>query len=408
MDAGMMRQADRTTLNPTIDVDEAARRRWDVVIAGAGPAGAVAARQLATLDVSVLLVDKASFPRWKVCGCCLNGAALGTLEALGLGDLVHRSGAHRLSRMHLAVGPAKATLRLPRAAALSREAFDAALIEEAIGAGAAFLPATEAVLLPETDAWRKVRLRSGAAESSVLCRLAIAADGLGGTFLRMTEGMAPRITPSSPIGAGAVFDEAPEFFTPGTIFMACGRGAYVGAVRLEDGRLDVAAALSRKRLRQSAGLGPLLRDTLEDCGFPSPSGCSDADWRGTPPLTRFRSRVAGHRLFVVGDSAGYVEPFTGEGMSWAIQAAVLVVSYVLEGLERWNPVLAAGWERRYRRFFRARKKVCLLVRELLRYRLPARAAVELLGRAPWLASPGVRMISTRDAQVRAIAEGRSP
>jgi flavin-dependent dehydrogenase len=404
----MMQHPDRATLRPTTNLDEAARRRWDVVVAGAGPAGAVAARQLAIHGVSVLLVDRASFPRWKVCGCCLNGAALRTLEAIGLGDPVQRSGAQRLSRMHLAVGPARATLRIPRGVALSREAFDSSLIAEAIEAGVAFLPATEAVLLPETDVLCKVRLRSGDAESTTHGRLAIAADGLGGTFLRMAAGLAPRVTPSSPIGAGAVFDEAPEFFAPGTIFMACGRGAYVGAVRLEDGRLDVAAALSRERLRQSSGLGPLLRDTLVDCGFPPPRGFSRADWRGTPPLTRSRERVASQRLFVVGDSAGYVEPFTGEGMSWAIQASVLLVSHVLEGLDRWNADLPSRWEHEYRRFFRARKRVCLLVRALLEYRPPARAAVALLGRAPWLASPCVRIISTWDARVQAITEGRSP
>jgi flavin-dependent dehydrogenase len=404
----MMQHPQRTAVRPTVELDEAARRCWDVVIAGAGPAGAVAARQLATHDVSVLLVDRASFPRWKVCGCCLNGAALRTLEALGLGAPVRQSGAHRLSRMYLAVGPAKAILRLPHGVALSREAFDAALIEEAIDAGASFLPATEAVLLPDADALCKVRLRSGPEEIFTVGRVAIAADGLGGSFLRMTGGMAPRVASNSPIGAGAVFEEAPEFFGPGTVYMACGRGAYVGAVRLEDGRLDIAAALSRKQLRRSSGLGFLLRETLESCGFPSPSGCTHADWRGTPPLTRFRTRVAGHRLFVVGDSAGYVEPFTGEGMSWAIQAAVLLVSYVLEGLDRWDSRLPARWESCYRRFFRARRKVCLLARALLRYRPPARAAAELLGRAPGLVSPWVRSISTWDAQVQAVAEGRTP
>jgi flavin-dependent dehydrogenase len=403
----MMRSPDSTVLPSTVAVDEAAQRRWDVVVAGAGPAGAVAARQLAIQGVSVLLVDKGTFPRWKVCGCCLNGATLGALETLGLGDLVPGLGARRLSRMRLAVGPTQATLQLPEGVALSREALDSALIREAITAGAAFLSRTEAVLLPGANSVCTVRLRSGSVESNTVARLAVAADGLGGTFLKMADGMAPDVRPASPIGVGAVFDDVPVFFEPGTIFMACGRGAYVGAVRLEDGRLDVAAAVNRARLRESSGIGPLLCETLQACGFPVPRGWAAADWRGTPPLTRFRSRMAHHRLFVVGDSAGYVEPFTGEGISWAIQGAVLLVSYVLDALDRWTADLPAQWDTRYRRFFRARKKVCVLVRKVLEHRSAARATVALLGRAPWLASRWVKEISSLDAEIAAIAEGRT-
>ena len=189
--------------------------------------------------------------------------------------------------------------------------------------------------------------------------------------------------------------------------MACGRRAYVGAVRLEDGRLDVAAAVQREDLGRSSGLGPLIGDTLRRAGFPLPRGFEQAAWRGTPPLTRSRSRVAGHRVFVVGDSAGYVEPFTGEGMAWAIQGAVLLVPHALAGLERWDAAAAGRWERAYRRFFGARKRVCALVRTVLRHPRSARAVAALLGLAPWLAGPGMRRISSPDPRVRAIAEGRS-
>ena len=60
---------------------------WEAVVIGAGPAGAVAARELAHQGLSVLLVDKARFPRRKVCGGCLNAAVLMLLEQIGLGDL---------------------------------------------------------------------------------------------------------------------------------------------------------------------------------------------------------------------------------------------------------------------------------------------------------------------------------
>ena len=56
---------------------------FDALVIGAGPAGAVAARELARRGASVLLVDKSRFPRPKVCGCCVNGAAVGTLKRHG-------------------------------------------------------------------------------------------------------------------------------------------------------------------------------------------------------------------------------------------------------------------------------------------------------------------------------------
>jgi flavin-dependent dehydrogenase len=388
----------------TLGLDEAAEHRWDVLVAGAGPAGSIVARQAAMAGGSVLLVDRSKFPRWKVCGGCLNGAALGTLESIGLGDLTGRLNARRLDRLRVAIGGTSASLPLPRSVAISREALDTELVREAVRAGAAFLPGTEAVLSAATGDARTVRLRRGGAPVSTTARVTVAADGLGGTFLRRQDGMEIRVAPGAPIGAGAVLEEAPAFFEPGTIFMACDRGAYVGASRLEDGRLDVAAALSADRLRRSTGIGAVVGETMDGCGFPPPEGLEDADWRGTPPLTRTRRRVAGDRLFVVGDAAGYVEPFTGEGMAWAIQAGALLAPHVLEGVRRWEPGTPARWEARYRAFFRTRKRVCVAVSRLLRHPRSARGVVALLDRAPWLASPWIRRTSTPDSVVRSVVE----
>ena len=60
---------------------------WPAVVVGAGPAGAVAARELARAKIEVLLVDKATFPRQKVCGGCLGRAAIELLRDCGLQHL---------------------------------------------------------------------------------------------------------------------------------------------------------------------------------------------------------------------------------------------------------------------------------------------------------------------------------
>ena len=108
----------------TISAYYAVSLRWDAVVVGAGPAGATAARELARRGRSVLLVDKATFPRPKVCGCCLNGSALATLERVGLGDLPARNRAVPLDRTRLFAGGRAAEVRLPVGVALSRSVFD--------------------------------------------------------------------------------------------------------------------------------------------------------------------------------------------------------------------------------------------------------------------------------------------
>jgi 2-polyprenyl-6-methoxyphenol hydroxylase-like FAD-dependent oxidoreductase len=235
----------------------------------------------------------------------------------------------------------------------------------------------------------------------------VAADGLGGTFLRRIEAMQPSVEPHSPLGAGVVLERAPDFYREGTIYMACGREAYVGAVRLEDRRLDLAAAVRRRRLGGGEALGNLLRETLQACGFPVPPDLGPHEWKGTPPLTRLRPRLAGERLFVVGDSAGYVEPFTGEGMSWGIQAAGLLAPHLLKALQGRIAESAADWERSYRRFLRQRRRVCRFASRVLRSGASARAAVGLLARAPWLAAPWLREVSTLDRGWKAMAQGES-
>src|SRR5437868_6129037 len=66
------------------EIDES----FDVAVIGAGPAGALCARECARLGLTVLLVDRAKFPRYKVCGCCLSQGAICLLERLGLKEVI--------------------------------------------------------------------------------------------------------------------------------------------------------------------------------------------------------------------------------------------------------------------------------------------------------------------------------
>src|ERR1700677_277618 len=229
------------SIDPTLDLTAAAQCRWDMIVIGAGPAGAVAARELARRGKTGLLVDKNSFPRTKVCGCCLNASALTVLSGVGLTRLVEDCGAKPLREMKVASRGCLANLRIG-GRALSREVFDAALVKAAIEAGAHFLPETYARLGEVIGGARTVGLRGAGREIVLSAAVVIGADGLGSRLLNREPDHQTRVAVGSRLGAGTVGGDFPRFYEDATIFMACGTGGYVGLVRLEDGRLNVAAA----------------------------------------------------------------------------------------------------------------------------------------------------------------------
>ena len=380
------------TLIATIALEEAARRTWPAVVVGAGPAGATAARELARRGVAVLLVDRAAFPRWKVCGCCLNGRAMALLTAAGLGGLAAMRGSIPLKRLCLASKGRMARVPLFGGAALSREAFDVALIQAAVEASVSFLPETRAIL-PEKDTGsrdcdgsRRVRLHQGAKSAEVSARVVIAADGLAGQLLARTKTAAPAET-GARIGAGTTTSDAPDFYQPGVVYMTCGAGGYTGMVRLEDGRLDVAAAFDAAEVRAAGGPGAAAVRLLQEAGWPVPKALDELPWRGTPPLTRQSRHVAAERLFVVGDAAGYVEPFTGEGMAWALASGTAAAPIAARGAEQWRPELIRQWTLAHRRVITRRQSVCRAAAAVLRRPWLTHLTVRLLRRAPLLAAP---------------------
>lgn len=361
------------TVRATLDPGRAASETWDVLVVGAGPAGAATALHLARHGRRVLLVEAKSFPRPKVCGGCLNGRALELLADCGLDEAgLRRCGAVPLTTLHLACGSRSLDAPLPTGAALSRGTLDAALVERAVAAGAEFLPATTATIASdEADddpALRAVRLTPAgtAIGATATARIVVAADGLGQAGLREVPALHSRARPSSRVGLGALLDDASADFPPGRLTMAVGARGYVGLTRVEGNRLNVAAAVDSRLLADSATPADVVRRILDECGQPVPAGLRSSAWHGTPALTRFCARHATRRLFAIGDAAGYVEPFTGEGIAWALLAAAAVAPLVESGCAAWRDGLARDWERAFRRTVSAGRWPCRLLAGLLR------------------------------------------
>ncbi|MCP4203293.1 MAG: NAD(P)-binding protein [bacterium] len=351
---------------------------------GAGPAGAFVARELARTGVRVLLIDRQWFPRPKVCGGCLNGRTLALLTDSGLGDEPASLGGEPLDRFELWTGGRAVRLSIPRGIAVSRSAFDAALVRAAITAGVEFLPGSRAVLGTVESKSRLVRLPH--AKCEIEARVVIAADGLGGSFLGPSSETRSHSVPGSRIGAGAVVEDIHHSYAAGVIHMAVGRSGYVGLVKAEAGRLSVAAALDREAIEEGRGLGGAIADLLAEAGLPD-VGDSSCHWRGTAALSRRAPRVSFERVFLIGDAAGYVEPFTGEGISWALEAAREVAPLAASGARDWHDSLERHWRRRYQRRIARRQHWCRGVAWALRQPLLVLSATRLLGTAPGLAKP---------------------
>ena len=392
--------ANVTAIDATINVSTAASIHWDVVVIGAGPAGSMAATLMARRGLRTLLVERRTFPRYKVCGACLNPLSLSLLDAVGLGHVV--ADAVSLDRFCLQSRGGTLQLELPGSVSLSREQLDARLAQAAIDAGAAFLSECSAKVLPLENAngmgviptpLREVELKTGTDDrQAVHTAVVIAADGLThGCVSRLPE-FSSHVVTTSRLGAGTVVEEFPAFFEPGCIYMSSARGGYVGLVRLEDGRLNVAAALDASALDtsaddQSGGLGPAAGRVMQSAGFPEVPALHDVEWFGTPSLTRSTRPLASRRVFLVGDAAGYVEPFTGEGIAWALSSAASVVPLVQLACDRWDSMLERVWHDEWQRNVGRHQGWCRDLARLLRHPTAVSTLTRVVAACPWLAQP---------------------
>ena len=281
---------------------------WDVLVVGAGPAGSTAARVAAEGGARVLLVDAARFPRYKTCGGGLIGTSLRALppEALAVVE-------RRVDRVTFSLrGGRSRRVRSTRPflAMVDRERFDQALVDAAVAAGVEFRDHVRVRSVEQRGDAVAVRTDAGELAAAVV----IGADGASGVIgrhvgvriARTDLGLELELADTGEDWARRVhLDWGKDPGTYGWVFPKDGH-LTVGVIERK-GRGDATRAYLDRFV---AGLGLAEREVLRSSGH----------------LTRWRrpgSPVSRGRVLVVGDAAGLLEPWSREGISFALRSGAL-------------------------------------------------------------------------------------
>lgn len=364
------------------------------IIVGAGPAGAITALLLARRGIPVLLLDRATFPRPKACGDCLSAAATGLLRRLGLLDDVLAAGATEIDHWRIIAPdgtPAIGGFGDATALSLERRRFDAVLLDAAIAAGARFHHGQVADLIVRDGRVRGVRLLDGGDGRRALeAPLVVGADGLRsivarrlglvrrGPRLRKVSLTAhlPAPRPLQDVGHGEMYvipagcvgyAPAGEGIVNVTVVVTTDAARELGSTRPGEFFRDRVRGVPALRDRLAGGMGALEEDGI------LASGPFDVPVR----------RPVNRGVALVGDAAGYFDPFTGQGIYRAMAAAEILAGAV-------GPALDAGpgpsLDRALRRYTRDNRRLMAPARRVQR-------GVEAVVSRPWLANRILRRLA---------------
>jgi flavin-dependent dehydrogenase len=340
----------------------------EVLIAGAGPAGAVAALILARAGARVLVLDRATFPRDKLCGDTLNPGALALLRRLEVAAPIEQAGL-ALEGMRL-TGERGLSVRANYPGglvgrALSRRHLDSLLVDAAVQAGARIeLGARVSGALVETTGGA-ARVRGAVVcargrDLRIPAAVTIAADGRRST-LAFSLGLARQPALPRRWAIGAYYEGVIGLEPRGEMHIRPGH--YIGVAPLPGGIANACLVTPpRPGFERPAELleGVLASDPMLRERFARAT-------RVTPCVTigplAVDARAAGAPgLLLAGDAAGFIDPMTGDGLRFAIEGGWLAAKTALEWLEQpqlrgWERLAARrraafGWKRRFDRGLR--------------------------------------------------------
>jgi flavin-dependent dehydrogenase len=307
----------------------------DVAIAGAGPAGALAALVLARAGLRVRIFDRARFPRYKLCGDTLNPGALAVLARhVDLDRLASRGGA--IDGM-LLTGPGGVRVRGRygdgvRGLAMTREVFDQWLVDRAVEAGA---------VLEENVVVKEAAIQDGRVGGLVVsgsqravthpARVVIAADGRRST-LAIAAGVSRQPSRPRRWAIGGYFTGVDGMTTTGEMHVR--HGHYIGVAPVPGGLTNACLVVPHARgdapiispaemLRRRLHRDPILAPRFRRATAVGPPGVLG-------PMAVDTTVPGAPGLLLAGDAAGFIDPMTGDGLRFALRGAELAAATVLD------------------------------------------------------------------------------
>jgi len=370
------------------------RHDYDVVIAGGGPAGASAAIHLARHDVRVLLIEQKTFPRPKLCGEFISPECRQYFQRLGVGEAILGSAPALLSqtvfysRRSQSVNIPSSWFGNGTALGLSRAVMDNVLLQTAKHAGVTVLEnASVTDLLQENGRVHGVRLKTGGREFEHTSLLTIDATGRAQTLSRKLStskrpGRAKHVAFKAHLENTDVAQGVCEIY----VFS----GGYGGLSTVEGELSNLCFIVSAAAVRR-AHSDPeiLLNETVKRNSRAAETlavATLSSEWLSVALESfgrHYPSPTLG--LLAIGDSAAFIDPFTGSGILMALESGELAAEVFVRLRDKSGKVelaeLSRDYTSAYRRHFDSRFRISALLRRAAFNTNLAEAAIALAGRS---------------------------
>src|SRR5437588_8070519 len=290
---------------------------FEVAIVGGGPAGSTCAAFCAAAGMRTLVLEREKFPREKVCGDCINPACCAVLERLELAEQIRNLPHGVLDAVEfIAMGGQTLRADLPRRgngmSSVKRSLCDHLLLERARTVGAQIREeATVFALDPTAGKDGKIDL----VRENFGAHIVVGADGRNSTVARLRN-LLPR--PERERVALQAHIRLPRDFGDRIVLQFLPEG-YSGQAPVNDSELNLCLV----------GTPPTI-SSLRNWAEREFKLAAEQAWRTITPLTRAPVPAAHENLFFIGDAARVVEPFTGEGIYYALQSGQLAANAIVK------------------------------------------------------------------------------